>query len=374
MVDDLVPATEVGGEADGRALALAIERGAAIARGRVSVRRPQLTMGERFLSFTAVGRRIVQSKVRPQVENGQAANYPAPRRALAVVCDGLGRPFADALQQEARALAELLVSPESKSLVHVYLRSEEAKRRWSSARDDVQSVSVGVIGGGTMGAGIASSLLASSVPVSLVDLDDGARERATEHVKESLSKSFRGDEARIQQALGRFEVGASVEIARGCQLVVEAIVEKLEVKKKLFQRLADITSPDTILASNTSSLPISEIAAGISGPQRVIGMHFFNPVERMPLVEVVRSQQSDIRSIAMTAALAVRLGKYPVVVEEVPGFLVNRILSPYLVEAAWLLSEGYTVREIDRAATSFGMPMGPLRLLDEVGLDVAGHV
>jgi 3-hydroxyacyl-CoA dehydrogenase/enoyl-CoA hydratase/3-hydroxybutyryl-CoA epimerase len=131
---------------------------------------------------------------------------------------------------------------------------------------------------------------------------------------------------------------------------------------------------DAVIATNTSSLSVSEIAKDISNPSRVVGMHFFNPVEKMPLVEVIHGTQTSDKTIAVTAALAVKLGKYPIVVSDVPGFLVNRVLTPYLNEAALLVNEGYQVADIDRAATRFGLPMGPLRLLDEVGLDVASHV
>ncbi|MCO6432396.1 MAG: fatty acid oxidation complex subunit alpha FadJ, partial [Deltaproteobacteria bacterium] len=138
--------------------------------------------------------------------------------------------------------------------------------------------------------------------------------------------------------------------------------------------IAGQVDSECVIASNTSSLSVTKIGAALPNPERVVGMHFFNPVDKMPLVEIVRGRQTSDKTAAIVAALTVKLGKFPIIVEDVPGFLVNRILTPYLNEAAFLLSEGYSIADIDGAATAFGMPMGPLRLLDEVGLDVAAHV
>ena len=157
-------------------------------------------------------------------------------------------------------------------------------------------------------------------------------------------------------------------------LVVEAIFEDIDVKKKVLSQLAAVLPVDTLISSNTSSLSISEIAKVIPKPERVVGMHFFNPAEKMPLVEIVRAKQTSDKTVVLIAAFASKLGKSPVVVEDVPGFLVNRILFPYLAEALKLLAEGFSVQAIDEAALEYGMPMGPLRLLDEIGLDVAEHV
>jgi 3-hydroxyacyl-CoA dehydrogenase/enoyl-CoA hydratase/3-hydroxybutyryl-CoA epimerase len=157
-------------------------------------------------------------------------------------------------------------------------------------------------------------------------------------------------------------------------IAIEAIVERMDVKKKVLSEVASQIPDDAIIATNTSSLSVSEMATAIHNPERVIGMHFFNPVEKMPLVEIVQGEKTSTRAIATVAALTNKLGKFPIVVHDVPGFLVNRILVPYLNEAAFLLESGYRIDAVDKAATDFGMPMGPFRLLDEVGLDVAAHV
>jgi 3-hydroxyacyl-CoA dehydrogenase / enoyl-CoA hydratase / 3-hydroxybutyryl-CoA epimerase len=160
----------------------------------------------------------------------------------------------------------------------------------------------------------------------------------------------------------------------GCDLVIEAIVENLAVKQGAFAGLGRATAPSAILASNTSSLSIDAIARDAARPERVVGMHFFNPVDRMPLVEVVAGPRSSAAATRAVAAFARRLGKTPVMVREGPGFLVNRLLAFYSAEALWLIDEGHRIDEIDRAMVDWGMPMGPLRLADEVGLDVSAKV
>ena len=157
-------------------------------------------------------------------------------------------------------------------------------------------------------------------------------------------------------------------------IVIEAVFEDMSLKKKIFADIAPRVHPDAIIATNTSSLSVTEMATAVDRPERFIGMHFFNPVEKMPLVEIIRGERTSEETIAKVAALTIDMGKFPIVVKDVPGFLINRTLIPYLNEAVFLLLEGHSVEEIDTAALAFGMPMGPIRLLDEVGLDVAAHV
>src|SRR5258708_5936175 len=161
---------------------------------------------------------------------------------------------------------------------------------------------------------------------------------------------------------------------RQVDLVIEAAVEKLELKQKIFQRLDELVAEDTILATNTSALPVSELAATTRRPERVIGLHFFNPVHRMQLVEIVAARQTSPEILQRALRFVQQIGKLPVVVKDSPGFLVNRILMPYLVEAGILFEAGAGVTKLDEAMLDFGMPMGPMCLLDEVGIDVALHV
>jgi 3-hydroxyacyl-CoA dehydrogenase/enoyl-CoA hydratase/3-hydroxybutyryl-CoA epimerase len=363
LVDEIVPEQKL------------YESAHAIARGE---RRPQprkRTLLDTVLSNNPLGRAFVKSQASRALLKQTKGFYPAPPRALALTADGLGRSRSDALQIEAKALGELIVTPESKSLVNLFFLTEAAKGLGKSARKAIEGVDALVVGAGIMGAGIASSLAKCSHRVIVKDTSDAALQRGRDHVKKELSK------LRYLSSLERGAVATRIDwlqfpsstMAR-TGIVIEAVFEDMDLKKGIFRDIAPRVSPDCILATNTSSLSVSEMAGAIERPERFIGMHFFNPVEKMPLVEIIRGAHTSDETVAKVAALSTELGKFPIVVRDVPGFLINRTLIPYLNEATFLLQEGYSVEEIDRAALDFGMPMGPIRLLDEVGLDVAAHV
>jgi len=347
----------------------------AIARGVKRPKRRKRALLDRLLSSTTLGRAVVKSRAHQALMKQTKGAYPAPPRALTLTADGLGRSRAHALQLEATALGELIVSPESKALVNLFFLTEAAKGLGKSSRKAIEGLDALVVGAGIMGAGIASSLAKGSHRVIVKDTSDAALERGRTHVSKELSK------LRYLSSLERGNVASKIDWLQFSSptmsrtgIAIEAVFEDMQLKKEIFAALAPKVSPDCILATNTSSLSVSEMASAIDRPERFIGMHFFNPVEKMPLVEIIRGEKTSDETVAKVAALATELGKFPIVVRDVPGFLVNRILIPYLNEATFLLQEGYTVEQIDRAALDFGMPMGPLRLLDEVGLDVATHV
>jgi 3-hydroxyacyl-CoA dehydrogenase/enoyl-CoA hydratase/3-hydroxybutyryl-CoA epimerase len=225
-----------------------------------------------------------------------------------------------------------------------------------------------------MGAGIAAAFLQKGHRVSLQDSSEEALQKGRTHV-ESVIRGRRHltDEAK-KKLLSALSASRELAGVPDDALVVEAVVENPEVKSTVFNAVEKQLGPKAILASNTSSLSLTELAEKLTAPQRFIGMHFFNPAEKMPLVEIVRARKTDDHTTACVAALTAALGKSPIIVEDVPGFLVNRILTPYLAEAGILLSQGVPLKTIDNEAKKFGMPMGPLRLLDEVGLDVAAKV
>jgi 3-hydroxyacyl-CoA dehydrogenase/enoyl-CoA hydratase/3-hydroxybutyryl-CoA epimerase len=229
-----------------------------------------------------------------------------------------------------------------------------------------------------MGAGIAYWLSARGQhEVTLRDIDDAALARGMKAIAKNFADAqerhvFTATEA--ARGLDRIQPTAFPVSLLNCDLVIEAAVERMDIKKKVFEDLSKRTRPDTILATNTSALPIRELAEVITHPERLVGLHFFNPVHRMQLVEVVRTDTTSDETIATAVAFVRSIGKLPVVVKDRPGFLVNRILMPYLVEAARMFEGGFEAEAIDKAMLDFGMPMGPLRLLDEVGLDVAQDV
>lgn len=371
LADKLVPADAEQPDND----APALEKTASdIALGKLTVSRKKLGIVDRALTYTQFGRGFVRSRARAGVMKSTKGHYPAPPRALDVTVGGLAGDLAVGLREEAKALGELIVTPECKSLVHLYFLTENASKLGRAAQVEVEHADVAVVGGGVMGAGIAACFIGQGIPGVLIEPIEEARKKAAARVKGSLEKRRSLSEEEKREYLGRLKITEDLKAAGRATVVIEAIIEDLEVKKELFLEVEQIVTDKTILASNTSSLSIRTLAQSLSDAGRVIGMHFFNPAEKMPLVEVVRGENTSERSVAYVSALIAKLGKYPVVVDDVPGFLVNRILSPYIAEAATLLSQGLSIDQIDKAALKFGMPMGPIRLLDEVGLDVVQKV
>lgn len=347
-----------------------------LALSKISCNRHPWSLKEKFFTKSSLGRKLVSGKAIAKLTSGAARFYKAPPKAVEAVMYGLKHGTVAGLDFEAREIGRLIADSQSKNLVNLFFASEAAKGLGKTARKQVEDMGVLVLGAGTMGAGIASVFAQHGHKVVLRDTDATLVSRGMDIIKVNLAKVRHLSDSARAEILGRIKgsSGDSFQFDFPIGLVVEAIFEDLSVKKKVLSQIAGALSPEAIIASNTSSLSITEIAKGIAHPARVVGMHFFNPAEKMPLVEIVRGKQTSDKTIVVIAALATRLGKSPVVVEDVPGFLVNRVLFPYLAEALKLLGEGYSVFDIDHAAMEYGMPMGPLRLLDEIGLDVAKHV
>lgn len=352
-----------------------IERAEGIILNTSPVREQALSFTDRFLTFNAIGRYLVKRKATATLEKQTKGFYPAPPAALNSCLYGLDNGITDGLEFEAEELGRLIVTPESKALVKIFFLTEASKSIGKSGRKELEGISSLVVGAGVMGAGIASLFAKHDIPVVLHDKMGPQVQHALSSMKDSLQKlAYLSDTERsaiMERVKGSSDAFGELH---DVTFAIEAIVEDMQVKKEVLSEIASKISEDALIATNTSSLSVSEIASSVPYPERVVGMHFFNPVEKMPLVEIIRGEETSVRAIVLTAALATRLGKFPIVVEDVPGFLVNRILTPYLNAAAILLGDGYSMTAIDRAATSFGMPMGPFRLLDEVGLDVAAHV
>jgi len=332
-----------------------------------------LTLGERFFTFSAIGRSVVRKKALASVLRETKGHYPAPPKALHSAVNGLARP-SEGYAFEARALGELIATPESKALIHVFRLSEGAGKLGRPAAGEVTGAKVAVIGAGVMGSGIAAAFLTKGFSVSLVDTFPAALDKGRALVEQAVEKRKGASADDKKRMITQLSTSGNLESVQGSALVIEAVIEDTEMKRKVFQTILPGLPPEGILASNTSSLSLSELFQGFDRPERFAGLHFFNPADKMPLLEIVRTPKTSEKTILRSAAFAGLLGKSPIVVEDVPGFLVNRILTPYLSEAAHLLSQGVGVKEIDRAALHFGMPMGPLRLLDEIGLDVAAKV
>ncbi len=348
-------------------------------------RRTKRSLVTRVLDDTPPGRMLVVRAARKKVLATTGGNYPAPLRILDVVADHATGSIEASLAAEARAAAELLVSPVCKNLVHVFHMREAARKGTGLERGAAAEAAavepapvhrIGVLGAGVMGGGIAQLAAARGIPAYMKDIQHDAVTGGLQHARDLFEKRVkrrRLTRREADQAMERITGGLDEHGLSGADLVVEAIVEKMGVKKAVLRDTEDHVRDDCVLATNTSSLSVTEMAGALRFPERFCGMHFFNPVDRMPLVEVIRAPATSDRTVATVYRLAVSLGKVPVVVGDGPGFLVNRILGPYLNEAGYLLEDVGSVEEIDRVARAFGMPMGPLRLVDEVGIDVSGH-
>lgn len=369
MVDELVPREKL--------LELACRR--------IASKGPGLRQRKRSLDIAATNNAlmaaVIAARVRPRLLKKTRGQYPAVLKALEVVTQGISRSVEQSLALERDAILELAQSESCHNLIGVFLLQERAKKfsvKVSSGVEIVPPIErVAVIGAGVMGAGIAQWLSARGLPVILRDVNAEAVARGmaniaglyAEGVKRHL---FTPVEARA--GLDRIYPSATEVPLRNVDLVIEAAVEKMDLKKLVFRRLDELAGPNTLLATNTSALSVSEIAGGTTRPERVVGIHFFNPVHRMQLVEVVAGRQSSPEAVQRAVRFVQRIGKLPLQVKDSPGFLVNRILMPYLIEAGNLFEAGARTEDIDDALLDFGMPMGPLRLIDEVGVDVARHV
>ena len=321
---------------------------------------------------------LAASKARQGVMEKTHGHYPAPLTVLPLIVRAPRVKLDVGLEAEREAVRTLSESPISGNLVRVFLASEAAKKlsNLPSGEKAPRFGRAAVIGAGVMGGAIASLMAEKNLPVRLRDLSREALDEAVlAHRAEIAKKKKRRSltPPKANAAIDRLEVTTEAVGFAHCDVVIEAVAERLDIKQAVFGELASLVADDAVLASNTSSLSIGAIAEGVPNPERVVGMHFFNPVRKMPLVEIVRGPRTDDEVIARIARLATDLGKTPVITKDVPGFLVNRVLGPYLDEAIRLVAMGADPQTIDAALVDFGMPMGPLELLDEVGLDIASH-
>jgi 3-hydroxyacyl-CoA dehydrogenase/enoyl-CoA hydratase/3-hydroxybutyryl-CoA epimerase len=324
---------------------------------------------------------MIASRARAQVRKTTRGHYPAVLKALEVAVSGLSKQLADALALESNAIIELTQTSVCRNLMEIFFLQERAKRlhvlTGAAAKELPKINTIAVIGAGIMGAGIAQWVSARGHTVILRDINEdkicnGLATIASLYQQGLKRHTF--DRVSAREGMDRIYPNAREVPLTHVDLVIEAAVEKMEVKKLVFQQLAELTRDDAVLATNTSALSVSELAAVVKHPERVIGLHFFNPVHKMQLVEVVVGDKTNSVVTERVLQFVQKIGKLPVVVKDSPGFLVNRVLMPYLMEAVTLFEMGASVVQIDQAMLDFGMPMGPLRLLDEVGIDVASHV
>jgi 3-hydroxyacyl-CoA dehydrogenase/enoyl-CoA hydratase/3-hydroxybutyryl-CoA epimerase len=375
LVDMVVPGAYLEREARGL-IERAIKEGTAQVTQKIRRKRP---LSVKLLEKVSPLRRFALEKARKKTASRvDPTAYPAPFRAIEAIEAALTEELPQGLDIEARIVGELIPTPTSKNLIWLFKSRTALTGRDTGAKSLPRKVNkVAVIGAGIMGGGIAQLAADRKIPVRLKDIRYEALLTAlstAQGIWDFKLKRRKISRAEVDRRMAFIAPTLDDSGLARVDVAIEAVVENLGVKQAVLGDIEQSLDPQAIFATNTSSLPIREIASKAMHPERVVGMHFFNPVHRMPLVEVIAGRESSPEAVATVRALAIRLGKVPVVVSDGPGFLVNRILSMYLNEAAHLLQEGVRIEFADRAMTAFGMPMGPFALLDQIGLDTARHV
>ncbi len=330
-----------------------------------------------YLEGNPIARNVVFSKARKAVLEQTKGHYPAPLKAIEVMEYAMSAGVERGMQREAEEAASLVSNDVAKNLVQLFFLMEESKKDPYAAKPRDVSY-VGVLGAGIMGGGIAQVVAdKTDAEVRMRDINwkaiGGGMKAAAKVWRRKVDRRSmtRGEMAR---KLARITGATDWSGFQRADVVIEAVVESIPIKRQVLAEFEALARPDAIFATNTSTIPITQIAAEAKRPENVVGMHFFNPVDRMPLVEIIRGQKTSDIAMVTTAALARRLGKTVVYCNDGPGFVVNRILGPYMNESGFLLEEGNSIESLDKAMVDFGMPMGPMALLDEVGIDVATKV
>ncbi|MDB2180434.1 fatty acid oxidation complex subunit alpha FadJ [Citrobacter farmeri] len=336
-----------------------------------------LPVRERILAGP-LGRALLFRLVSKKTEQKTQGNYPATERILQVIETGLTQGSSSGYDAEARAFGELAMTPQSQALRNIFFASTDVKKDPGSEVPPGPLNSVGVLGGGLMGGGIAYvTACKGGLPVRIKDINPKGINHALKYSWDQLETKVRRRHIKASERDKQLALISGSVDYRGFShrdLVIEAVFEDLSLKQQMVAEVEKNCASHTIFASNTSSLPIGDIAAKAARPEQVIGLHFFSPVEKMPLVEVIPHATTSGKTIATTVKLAKKQGKTPIVVRDKAGFYVNRILAPYINEAIRLLTEGERVDQIDSALVKFGFPVGPIQLLDEVGIDTGTKI
>lgn len=334
-----------------------------------------------LLEKNPFGRKILFDQARKQLLAKTRGNYPAPEKILELVRTGIEQPLSTALAHEIKAFGQLAVTPEAKQLMGIYFSQTALKKETFVKSPDAQArpvARVGILGGGLMGAGIAMvSLDRADADVRIKDISDQGIRNAMKHAHDYYADRIKRrsiSRADAGRKLNRFTGSLDYSGFAGADLVIEAVFEDVQVKKQMVQDIEALGNEHTVFATNTSSIPIKDIARGAQRPENIIGMHYFSPVEKMPLLEVIKHTGTAEETIATCVRFGKAQGKTVIVVKDVAGFFVNRILFPYINEAGHLAMEGVPFDLIDKSLTQWGFPVGPFKLLDEVGVDVGVKV
>ena len=382
LVDESVPPPLLLEVARARALSLADgERLRPAAAGVVDQLKkdPQATLQKLALEENFLGREVLFRQARKQLLEKTKGHYPAPLAALEAIQAGIEKGTETGLETEARLFGDLAVSPVAKQLMGIFFATTALKKDNGTSDPSVKGrkvESVGILGGGLMGSGIAYVTVNAGVPVRIRERDDASVARAFASVAGIFDGRVKKRSMDRLEKLSRMRLltaGTGWEGMERVDVLVEAVFEDLKLKQEML-RTFETLNPRGIFATNTSSIPIGEIASASGHPETVLGMHYFSPVNKMPLLEVIVTPRTADDVTATAVALGKKQGKTVIVVNDGPGFYTSRVLAPYMNEAVMLLLEGASVEDIDGALTGFGFPVGPMTLLDEVGIDVGAKV
>ncbi|TVR13421.1 MAG: fatty acid oxidation complex subunit alpha FadJ [Balneolaceae bacterium] len=341
-----------------------------------STKKGRRSLLEKIVEGNPIGRKIIFNQARKQTLGQTKGNYPAPLKIIESVDYGYKHGFEKGIKNESKLFGELAVSPESRELVNLFFGITAAKK--NPHPEKIKSVSnIAVLGAGLMGSGITEVSIDQKYHVWLKDQTIDNALKGSETIRENLNQKVN------KRILSRFERDEKLSLIHATDtyngfdkidVVIEAVFEDLSLKQSIVEDVESAASETTIFASNTSSLPISDIAEKAKRPQNIIGMHYFSPVQKMPLLEIIKTDKTADWVVATAYDIGVKQGKTVIVVNDGPGFYTTRILAPYMNEALLLLEEGASIEQLDRAMKQFGFPVGPVALFDEVGIDVGAHV
>ncbi|RMG85215.1 MAG: fatty acid oxidation complex subunit alpha FadJ, partial [Bacteroidetes bacterium] len=329
-----------------------------------------------FLEDTPIGRNILFAQARKMAMKQSQGNYPAIPAILDAVETGYKKGLKAGYEKELEYFEKLMLTPESKAMRGLFFNMTANKKNPVSPNPKKLNT-LAIIGAGFMGAGIAEVSVNKGIFVLLKDIKDEVIAAAKKQIWKGLSKKIKYKSIRPVEAetiMGRLHGQLTYENFDKADIVIEAVLEKMDLKKKIMEEVQKVAKPEVIFASNTSSLSITEMARHAKHPENVIGMHYFSPVPKMPLLEIVKTDQTSDETLAACYDFGIRQGKTCIIVKDSPGFYVNRILGPYMNECLLMIEEGVDFTVIDKALLKKGFPVGPITLFDQVGLDIAAHV